>query len=34
VLPTWIILTPEPLPAVPGIDMATVAQTGFFGLTN
>ena len=34
VFPTWIILTPEPVPAVPGIDMATGAQTGFFGPTN
>jgi len=34
VVPTWIILTPQPAPAVPGIDMATGAQTGFFGPTN
>ena len=34
VFPTWIILTPEPVPVVPGIDMATGAQTGFFGPTN
>ncbi len=34
VFPTWIILTPEALPALPGIDMATGAQTGFYGPTN
>ncbi len=32
--PTWIILTPEPLPALPRIDMAMGAQTGFYGPTN
>jgi hypothetical protein len=34
VFPTRIILTPEPLPVVPGIDMATGVQTGFYGPTN
>ena len=34
VFPMWIILTPEPVSAVPGIDMATGAQTGFFGPMN
>ncbi len=33
-IPTWILLTPEPVPAVPGIDMGTGMQSGFFGPTN
>ena len=33
-VPTWVILTPEPVPAVPGIDMATGAQRGYYGPTN
>ncbi len=33
-IPTWILLTPEPVPAVPGIDMGTGPQLGFFGPTN
>jgi hypothetical protein len=31
---TWIILTPEAVPSVDGIDMGTGAQKGFFGPTN
>jgi hypothetical protein len=33
-VPTWIILNPEPVPEVEGMDMATGAQKGFFGQTN
>jgi len=33
-VPTWIILTPEAVPPVDGIDMGTGAQKGFFGPTN
>ena len=33
-VPTWIILTPEAVPSVDGIDMGTGAQKGFFGPTN
>jgi hypothetical protein len=33
-VPQWIILTPEEVPAVEGIDMATGAQEGFFAPTN
>jgi hypothetical protein len=33
-VPTWIILTPEIVPPIEGIDMATGAQRGFFGPTN
>jgi hypothetical protein len=33
-VPTWIILNPEPAAAVPGVDMATGAQFGFYGPTN
>jgi hypothetical protein len=33
-IPTWILLTPEPVPVVPGIDMGMGAQSGFFGPTN
>jgi hypothetical protein len=32
--PTWLLLTPQPVPPVPGIDMSTGAQSGFFGPTN
>ncbi len=30
----WIILNPEQVPEVEGIDMATGTQKGFFELTN
>jgi hypothetical protein len=33
-IPTWILLTPEDVPTVGGIDMGTGAQRGFFGPTN
>ena len=33
-VPTWIILTPEPVPSIEGIDMDTGAERGFFGPTN
>ncbi len=33
-VPTWIILTPEAVPSVDGIDMGAGAQEGFFGPTN
>jgi hypothetical protein len=33
-VPTWIILAPEAVPPVEGIDMGTGAQKGFFGPTN
>ena len=33
-IPTWILLTPEEVPSVDGVDMGTGAQSGFFGPTN
>ncbi len=33
-IPMWIILTPEIVPSVEGIDMATSAQRGFCAPTN
>lgn len=33
-IPTWILLTPEDVPTMSGIDMGTGAQRGFFGPTN
>jgi hypothetical protein len=33
-VPTWVILTPEPVPPISGMDMRTGAQIGFFGPTN
>ena len=33
-IPTWVLLSPEDLPLVDGIDMATGAEKGFFGPTN
>jgi hypothetical protein len=33
-VPTWVILTPEVVPPVNGIDMRTGAQKGFFGPSN
>ena len=33
-VPTWLLLRPEPIPPIPGIDMATGTQPGFFGPTN
>ncbi len=33
-IPTWILLTPEEVPPVAGIDMGTGASLGFFGPTN
>ncbi len=33
-LPTWVDLTPQPIPQMNGVDMATGATVGFFGPTN
>ncbi len=33
-IPTWVLLSPEDLPSVDEIDMATGAEKGFFGPTN
>ena len=33
-LPRWVVLNPEIPPPIPGIDMGTGAQQGFFGPTN
>ena len=33
-VPTWVIFTPEPMPAVLGIDMSTGAQRGYYGQRN
>ena len=33
-IPKWVILTPEEVPLVDGIDMGTGAEKGFFGPTN
>ena len=33
-VPTWVILTPEVVPPVDGIDMGTGASIGFFGQPN
>ncbi len=33
-VPLWVILTPEHVPNVEGIDMKTGADCGFFGRTN
>jgi hypothetical protein len=33
-IPTWILLTPEEVPPVDGVDMGIGAQIGFFGPTN
>ncbi len=33
-VPAWVILTPEPVPPISGMDMRTGAQIGFFGPTN
>ena len=33
-IPMWILLTPEEVPSVDGIDMGTGAQSDFFGPTN
>ncbi len=33
-VPTWVILTPEPVPPISGMDMRTGAQIGFFGPTD
>ena len=33
-VPRWVVLTPEPVPPVANIDMATGAERGFFGPTN
>jgi len=33
-VPTWVILTPEVVPPVDGIDMGTGASIGFLGPTN
>ncbi len=33
-IPIWILLIPEEVPPVAGVDMGTGAQIGFFGPTN
>ena len=33
-LPTWVDLTPQPIPQINGVDMATGATVGFFGPTS
>ncbi len=33
-IPCWVLLNPEVPPPIPGINMATGAQDGFFGPTN
>jgi hypothetical protein len=33
-IPTWILLIPEEVPPVAGVDMGTGAQIGFFGPAN
>ena len=33
-VPTWVILTPQIVPPVDGIDMGTGASIGFIGPTN
>ena len=33
-LPRWVILNPEPVPPIVGIDMLRGAEAGFFGPTN
>jgi hypothetical protein len=33
-IPMWILLTPEEVPSVDGVDMGTGAQISFFGPTN
>jgi len=33
-IPMWILLTPEEVPSVDGVDMGTGTQSGFFGPTN
>ena len=33
-IPTWLILPPQPVPHIPGIDMEKGAQSGFFSPTN
>ena len=33
-MPRWVVLTPEPVPPIVNIDMATGAECGFFGPTN
>jgi hypothetical protein len=33
-LPRWVILNPDPVPSMPGIDMLCGTQTGFYGPTN
>jgi hypothetical protein len=30
----WIVLTPKVLPPIPGVNLATGAQVGFYGPTN
>jgi hypothetical protein len=32
--PTWLLLPPEAVPPVQGVDMALGAQVGYFGQTN
>ena len=33
-IPTWILITPEDVPTVDGIDMKTGTKKGFYGPTN
>ncbi len=30
----WIVLTPKVVPSIPGVNLATGAQVGFYGPTN
>ncbi len=30
----WMVLTPEVVPPIPGVNLATGAQVGFYGPTN
>ena len=30
----WIVLTPEVVPTIPGVNLATGAHVGFYGPTN
>ena len=33
-IPTWILITPDDVPTVDGIDMNTGTKKGFYGPTN
>ena len=32
--PYWLVVNPEPVPSIPGINMKTGAKDGFFGPRN